>query len=155
MTTFIPYNPVRVANWRAGGVDDNGQPPEIAVSNGSGNPCRSCLCDIASGQDMLILGARPFAQLNPYAEAGPVFFCKNDCTPFAGAGMPSILTTSPDYLLKAYSGDDRIIYGTGQITKSADIIDYAGALLERDDVAFVDVRSARNNCFQTRIVRSQ
>ncbi len=65
--------------------------------------------------------------------------------------MPAILTTSPDYLLKAYGRDDRIIYGTGQITSADAIPAYAAQLLDRSDVAYVDVRSARNNCFLTRI----
>jgi hypothetical protein len=82
-----------------------------------------------------------------------VFFCATDCAPFQGDGLPGVLTTSPDYLVKAYGGNDRIVYGTGQITAHADIAAYAAQLLDRDDVAFVDVRSARNNCFLTRIVQ--
>ena len=65
-----------------------------------------------------------------------------------------ILTSSPDYLLKGYSAAERIVYGTGRVVAAGDIVDYAGRLLARDDISFVDVRSARNNCFQCRIVRS-
>jgi hypothetical protein len=65
--------------------------------------------------------------------------------------LPPILGTSPDYLLKAYGRDDRIIYGTGRVTPAQDVESYAAQLLSRGDVAYVDVRSARNNCFQTRI----
>jgi hypothetical protein len=56
-------------------------------------------------------------------------------------------------LLKAYSVDERIIYGTGQITARSGIEGYARSLLARDDVAFVDIRSAKNNCWQVRITR--
>ena len=66
-------------------------------------------------------------------------------------GLPPILTTSPDYLLKAYGPNHRIIYGTGRITAFDDVQGYAAQLLSRGDVAYVDVRSARNNCFLTRI----
>jgi hypothetical protein len=65
--------------------------------------------------------------------------------------LPPILGTSPDYLLKGYGMDDRIVYGTGQITLAGDIAKTATALLNDARVAYVDVRSARNNCFQTRI----
>ncbi len=64
------------------------------------------------------------------------------------------MTTSPDYLMKAYSADDRIIYGTGRVVGREEVVARAEALFVEPDVAYVDVRSARNNCFQTRIVRA-
>lgn len=66
-------------------------------------------------------------------------------------GRPPPILTSPDYLLKGYTAEERILYGTGKIVPRADVAQYAETLLERDDISFVDVRSARNNCFQTRI----
>ena len=83
---------------------------------------------------------------------GPVFVCADECAP-EGSGEPPIIV-SPDYLLKAYSTDQRIIYGTGRITPKAEISTYADTLLARDDVAFVDLRSARNNCWQARLTRN-
>lgn len=149
---FLPYDAETVAQLRAGGLDANGQVAERSVSDGGGNPCRSCLNDVPKGAEMLICAARPFPTLQPYAETGPIFLCADDCEAWSGQGVPPILETSPDYLLKAYSADNRIIYGTGKITVAAALAGYASELLARDGVAFVDVRSARNNCFQTRIV---
>lgn len=148
---FHPLDPAFVASVRSGGPDANGQPAERALSDGKGVPCRSCLCDVPRGADYLILAARPFPKPQPYAELGPIFLCAEDCTPWGGTGLPSILRSAPDYLLKAYGADHRIIYGTGQISASTDLESYAAQLLSRGDVAYVDVRSARNNCFQTRI----
>lgn len=148
---FHPFDPGFVASIRSGGPDANGQPAERAVSDGVGVPCRSCLRDVPEGAIYLILAARPFPTPQPYAETGPIFLCADECAPWAGDSLPPILRTSPDYLLKAYGDNDRIIYGTGQVTASSEIESYAAQLLSRVDVAYVDVRSARNNCFQTRI----
>ncbi|MEJ6401585.1 DUF1203 domain-containing protein [Yoonia sp. 2307UL14-13] len=150
--TYLPYDAAEVANLRAGGPDAYGHPAERAVSSGVGTPCRACLRNVPEGADMLVCAARPFADLHPYAETGPVFFCADECTPHQGGDVPPILENSPDYLVKAYDATDRIVYGTGQITRKADIARYAAQLFERDEVAYVDVRSARNNCFLTRIV---
>ena len=150
---FLPYNAQEVAQLRAGGPDVYGNPAERAVSDGQGNPCRSCLQQVPKDDEMLICAARPFGPLQPYAETGPVFFCAAHCTAFSGMDLPPILTTSPDYLVKAYDEHERIVYGTGQITDPTQIQNYAEGLLDRPDIAFVDVRSARNNCFLTRIVR--
>ena len=151
---FLPMPTETAAAYRAGAPDANGQPPERAVSDGGGNPCRHCLRMIPEGAPMLILAYRPFATLQPYAETGPVFLCAAPCPAHAGHGLPEVLTASPDYLLKGYRADERIAYGTGRVTPRAELAAYAETVLADPAIAFVDVRSARNNCWQARIVRA-
>jgi len=152
---FVPLPSDAVADLRGQGHDAYGNRPERTQSDGSGNPCRHCLGFVPKGAGMLILAYRPFDTLQPYAETGPVFLCADDCAPWTGMGIPPILTSSPDYLLKGYTPDQRIRYGTGKIVAKDDIATYAAALLDNPEISFVDVRSARNNCFQVRIVRSE
>ncbi len=151
MPAYSGMPPAEADDFRRGKADANGQPPEKGISDGTA-PCRCCLSLIEDGKPMLVLGYRPFETLHPYAETGPVFICDQTCRPPSDAEFPAVLV-SPDYLLKAYSSDERIIYGTGQITPLAEVASYADALLARDDVAFVDLRSARNNCWQVRMTR--
>jgi len=151
---FLTYDRDFVARVRAGGPDDYGLKPERAVSDGAGNPCRCCLGQVPAGEDMLIVAARPFPTMQPYAETGPIFLCAADCAPWAGAGVPPILTTSPDYLVKGYGADDRIVFGTGHVVPAGEVVARAEVLFADPRVAYADVRSARNNCFQTRIVRA-
>ncbi|CTQ51156.1 DUF1203 domain-containing protein [Jannaschia donghaensis] len=150
---FVPLDPTFVAHIRAGGPDANGQPADRAISDGTGVPCRSCLRDVPADDPYLICAARPFATLQPYAETGPIFLCEAACVPWADAGLPPILTTSPDYLIKGYTADDRIRYGTGAVVASADLMEEVGTRLADPALAYVDVRSARNNCFLTRAWR--
>lgn len=139
---------------RAGAPDAYGNQAETyGVSDGQGLPCRHCLRDVPEGQKVLVLAWRPFASAHPYAETGPVFLCAEDCPSGAGADLPPALTTSPDYLVKAYSADERIAYGTGGVIPAAEIPGRAETLLSDQGIAFVDVRSARNNCFLARITR--
>ncbi|MDR7125063.1 DUF1203 domain-containing protein [Pseudotabrizicola sp. 4114] len=142
-------------NLRAGGPDAYEMPPEREVSTGSGTPCRHCLNDVSEGAGMLILAHRPFPALQPYAETGPVFLCADACVRWSGQGLPPILTSSVDYLLKGYTADHRICYGTGKVVAQGGVEAYAAALLTRPEIAFVDVRSARNNCFLCRIGRAE
>ena len=152
---FHPYAPEWVAHIRQGGADDYGQPAERVISDGQGNPCRNCLNTVPAGAEMLICAARPFPRKQPYAETGPIFLCADECEAWAGEGVPPVLQSSPDYLLKGYSADHRIVYGTGNITLSDDIVQKATEILARGDVAFVDVRSARNNCFLSRVTSTR
>ncbi|PKP68042.1 MAG: DUF1203 domain-containing protein [Alphaproteobacteria bacterium HGW-Alphaproteobacteria-5] len=146
-----------VRKIRAGGPDAHGQPAERgAISDGAGVPCRHCLRQVPAGAQYLILAHRPFPAPQPYAETGPIFLCAADCAAWPGAadaGLPPILTTSPDYLLKGYGADHRIRYGTGKVVARDDLAAYAERLLADPEIAFVDVRSARNTCFQCRIRR--
>ena len=152
---FHPYDSQFVARIRAGGPDAYGNPAEREVSEGVGIPCRSCLQDVPAGREYLILAARPFDSLQPYAETGPIFLCADNCTAWTGSDVPPILGSSPDYLLKGYSSGQRIIYGTGRVVASGQLAAYAEQLFDNAQVAYVDVRSARNNCFQTRITRTK
>lgn len=149
--------PTEVARaYQAGGPDAHGEVPERIVSDGNGAPCRHCLRHVPEGAGMLVLAHRPFAAAQPYAETGPVFLCADaaSCPPPDPARLPEVLTTSPEYLLKGYSAGERIVYGTGRITPAEALVAYAGDLLDDPRVAFVDVRSARNNCWQVRLRRA-
>lgn len=150
--TALPTDAVRAL--QRGGPDANGHPPEHAISDGKGNPCRHCLCEIPTGNEMLILAHRPFDGLHPYAETGPIFLCAQACVRGGGVQVPEILTTSPEYLIKGYSKSERIVYGTGIIVAAANLVQQAGEILRHADVEYVHVRSARNNCYQVRIDRS-
>ncbi|MBC7476467.1 MAG: DUF1203 domain-containing protein [Pseudorhodobacter sp.] len=149
------FNPVPtdiVRAYQAGGPDANGQVPERRVAEGGGNPCRHCLQMIPDGAEMLVLAHRPFPTLQPYAELGPIFLCADACSAGGGEALPAILA-SADYILRGYGVDDRIVYGTGAVVPTATIVDQAAARLADARVAYVHIRSARNNCFQVRVDR--
>ena len=135
--------------------DAHGQPPERHVSDGSGNPCRHCLTDIAAGEPFLILAWRPFPGPQPYAETGPIFLHAEACERYdETAGMPVMFLERERFLLRGYGGDDRIVYGTGQMVATADLTRAAAVLLDRPDIAYLHVRSAGYNCYQCRIERA-
>ena len=150
------FNPIPTAIARAyqsGGPDANGQVPERKVSDGAGNPCRHCLKMIPAGAEMLVLAHRPFPTPQPYAELGPVFLCAEECEAGGGEAVPEVLE-SPDYIVRGYGADDRIVYGTGAVIPTARIIGEAAARFADPRVAYIHVRSARNNCYQVRIDRA-
>ncbi|MBE1293716.1 MAG: DUF1203 domain-containing protein [Rhodobacteraceae bacterium] len=147
---FHPLPTEQVAAIRSSRTDAYGNTVEVAISDGDGIPCRSCLKITPKGMPFLILAHRPFESQNAYTETGPIFLCE-DCTGTAPSStLPDILT-APTYIVRGYSVDERIVYGTGQVTPTADIAGYTESLLARADIAFVDVRSASNNCFLCRV----
>ena len=138
-----------------GGADANGQRPERHVSDGDGVPCRHCLTDITKGDGYLILAHRPFPKPQPYAEIGPIFLHSEPCVRHPDSkAAPTLFLKRQHMLLKGYSSDDRIVYGTGSIVPTREMDAGAAKILEREDVAYVHVRSALNNCFWCRIERA-
>lgn len=142
-----------VRSLQNGDPDAYGNMPERAVSDGSRIPCRHCLKLVDEGDEYLIVAHRPFGNLQPYSETGPIFLHADFCERASpNAKLPDMLN-SPAYLVRGYDADERIIYGTGQMVPTADISTYAGSLLADSQVQFVHVRSAENNCFQCRVER--
>ena len=77
----------------------------------------------------------------------PDFFCAAIVRPM------QVVARRAECLLKSYGADNRIIYGTGQVARMADIETYCETLLTDPKTAYVDARSATNNCFTLRITR--
>jgi hypothetical protein len=110
--------------------------------------------NIEAGAPMLILAHRPFEGLHAYAETGPIFVCADACEAAKTHEPPEILTTSPDYLIKGYSAQERIVYGTGEVVAAARIPEKIETVFKDPRVAFIHIRSARNNCYQLRVDRT-
>ncbi|TIP78555.1 MAG: DUF1203 domain-containing protein, partial [Mesorhizobium sp.] len=91
----LPTEGVRAL--QRGGPDAYGLIPERKISDGDGVPCRHCLKNVAAGEAYLVLAYRPFPELQPYAETGPIFLHAEPCERAAEAeALPEILESS-DY----------------------------------------------------------
>ena len=151
----LPTEDVR--RLQRGGPDAYGFTPERKISDGDGVPCRHCLRNVAAGDDYLILAYRPFPALQPYAETGPIFLHADECDRAPeGEALPELFAQTKDYIVRGYGADDRIVYGSGAVVPTHRIYRRAPTtLLERDDIAYLHMRSARNNCYQCRIERGE
>jgi hypothetical protein len=144
----------RVRALQAGGSDAYGMTPERHVSDGDGVPCRHCLRNVRAGEEYLILAYRPFSELQPYAETGPIFLHAEPCERAEETDvMPDMFRPTAEHIVRGYGHDDRIVYGTGAVVATHKICERAHELLEREDIAYLHMRSARNNCYACRIER--
>ncbi|MEM7120770.1 MAG: DUF1203 domain-containing protein [Pseudomonadota bacterium] len=147
----LPTEAVRLL--QNGGTDAYGHAPDRRLSDGVGVPCRHCLRNIEAGDRYLVMAYRPFESLQPYAETGPIFLHAEPCARAQPSDAPPPILSSPNYIVRGYDADEEIMYGTGTVVPTDGIAARAEELLTNDEVAFVHVRSASNNCFQCRIDR--
>ena len=116
----LPTDEVR--RLQRGEPDAYGFTPERKISDGDGVPCRHCLRNVAAGQEYLILAYRPFPALQPYAETGPIFLHAEECDRAAESDvLPDLFRPMPDYILRGYGADDRIVYGSGAVVPTHQI----------------------------------
>jgi hypothetical protein len=150
---YIPMDQRTADHLRAGGPDCYGNAPEQRISDGAGVPCRRCMGFVSKGEPYLIAAWRPFTELHAYAETGPVFIHAHSCTPddTASQELPAFLS-SPDYILRGYDSDERIVYGTGGVITRESIPTRVQELLRQPEVKAVHIRSSRNNCYHCRAV---
>jgi hypothetical protein len=151
---FVALDTDIVTALRGGAPDANGHAPERRISDGGGVPSRHSLRPVPAGAPYLILAHRPFPAPQPYAEVGPIFLAAEPTERYPETDEIPPALSSPQYIVRGYGGDDRIVYGTGKVVATDTIPDEAARLLMmRDDIAYVHVRSASNNCYQCRIER--
>jgi hypothetical protein len=151
---FVALETPLVRRLQAGGPDTNGQTPERHVSPGHGVPCRHCLRPVTAGEAFLILCHRPFPSPQPYAEQGPIFLHADACARHQPSAEVPAMLASEHYLVRGYGADHRIVYGSGQIVPTAQIVGAAEAMFADPRLAYIHVRSAANNCFQCRLERA-
>ncbi len=101
----------------------------------------------------MVLGQQNGAQFRRPIHRLPIFLCAEACAQGGGASLPAMLA-SPDYILRGYGADDRILYGSGAVVPTKALIAEAEARFANPAIRYLHIRSARNNCFQCRVERA-
>lgn len=133
--------------------DANGQSPVEMISDGKSNPCRHCLGLIAKGDAMLLLAYRPFDQLQPYAETGPIFLHKDSCERYDSHVMPDWFDHFDPAIIRGYNEQHYIRYDTGKALAGKELGTACRNILSDTSIAYVHIRS-KFNCFQCRVDRN-
>lgn len=151
---FLALETSLVRSLQAGGRDANNMRPEKVMATEKIGLCRHCLKEIVAGEEMLILSHRPFQATQPYAEQGPLFLHANPCERFEETPQPPANFLEREHLLiRGYTSDERIKYGTGKVVDTHSLVDGCLAILEDPEIEYIHVRSASNNCYQCRVER--
>ena len=152
---FIAMDSETARHLQNGGKDAYGNVPVRRVSEGGAIPCRHCLKPVAPGEAYLTLAYSPFGERQPYAETGPIFLHAESCERAADTGEPApMFHFGGEYILRGYDGNDWINYEVADVVPAEALAECAEAMLARDDVAYLHMRSSRFNCYQCRIERA-
>lgn len=135
------------------GLDANNQTPLAMISDGKSNPCRHCLGLIAKGDALLLLAYRPFDELQPYAETGPIFLHQEACEHYDSPAMPEWFDYFEPAIIRGYSEQHYIRYDTGKAIAGKALASACQDILSDASVAYVHIRS-KFNCFQCRVDRA-
>lgn len=151
---FVPMPTAHVRDLQRGSIDSNGQVPERKLKGGG--PCRHCLEAIKENEEMLILGYRPFPELQPYAETGPIFLHAKECAPYKEVGeLPAMFKQAGGLFMiaRGYGDDNRIKYSACKVVPISELESNCENLFLDNDVAYLHIRFAQTNCYQFRVER--
>lgn len=154
---FVAMDTKTARQFWDGSTDAYGNAPIERVCDGGAIPCRHCLKPVAAGEAYLTLAYSPFGERQPYAETGPVFLHAEPCERAADASEPAAMFhyNNNEYILRGYDGKDCIHYEVADVVPASELAAAAEAMLARQDVAYLHMRSSRFNCYQCRIERAE
>lgn len=152
---FVALETAIARKLQAGEVDAYGNRPVRRISEGGAIPCRHCLKPVAAGEAYLTLSYRPFDNLQPYAETGPIFLHADACERAEDSNEPAAMFRhGGDYILRGYDARGWIDYKVAEVVPADRLAERAQAMLDKPDVAYLHMRSSRFNCYQCRIERA-
>ena len=132
--------------------DAHGNALHVWISDGDGNPCRSCLRLTPAGTRLILFAHRPFTTGGPYAETGPVFVHAEPCTPYTRQSAFPDDFRRRSLTVRAYDAGGAIVEGyvvDGHLAESA-----LQQLFADDRVAFAHVRSPGWGCWDFAVERA-
>lgn len=147
----VPLSPSAAAAIRSTRRDAAGR-QVVEWRDGERHQCRACLELSREDETVLLASLTPFESVQPYAETGPVFLHERACA-FTQPenAWPSEFPRSP--VLRAYSAKDEIV--DAALVGDRRVEDAVGALLAREDVAYVHARNAAYGCYMFRVERER
>jgi hypothetical protein len=114
-------------------------------------PCRSCLRISKAPEDLILLSYQPLADVNPYAEVGPIFIHAQPCAPYDSPDFPADFLER-ELVVRAYNLEGRIadavVAAPGKAERAA------ADFLRGDAIVEVHVRHRSYTCYDFRIVRA-
>lgn len=123
----------------------------VVADSHPGFPCRVSLEDAQVGETLILCNHTHLDALSPYA-ASHAIYVRQDATeakPAVG-DIPPVLT-SRILSVRAFDADGYMI--EADVTQGRELAPLLDRLLDRADVAFVDIHNAKQGCFAARAHR--
>lgn len=151
--------------WRRTGVDDAGntlrrmtdqpRPPEPDGGrlNGTGSPCRHCLCDARPGDELLLGSFELPRPKGIYWTPSPIFVHAHDCDAFAGDNEVAPIVRNRLVSVRAYDRDDQCLYDLGHAGDGNEIDEPLLRALDDPRTKFVNIHTAKPGCMLCAVER--
>jgi hypothetical protein len=139
----MPLDPGTADSLRAGGA-------RLTRADGPGFPCRQCLQEAETGEDLLLLSYQPMATTTPYASASPIFLHASTCTAHdPSEGTPTLLR---ERLLSVRAFDEAEHLVDAEVVAGVIMDGVVNGLLQRPGVREVHIHNAATGCYLCRAV---
>jgi hypothetical protein len=146
--------PTEVAErFRRTGQDDNGNTlRRMVATNGTSFPCRHCLRLAQPGEIMLLGSYNLPRPRGIYWTPSPIFVHAEACAAHDGGDdIVEIVRLNGLVSVRAYDGNDQVIYDLGHVCAGVDVAAPLAAALDDPRTDFVNIHTARPGCLLTMV----
>lgn len=156
MTHFrcVPIPTETAQRWRQTGRDDAANPLRRAISTGTGAPCRHCLRNGTTGEEMLLGSYHLPSPTGIYWTPSPIFLHARDCAAYTGQDEIADIIRTSLISVRAYDAEQIILYDLGQVAEGPHADAPLARALADPRTAFVNIHTAKPGCLLCRVDRA-
>ena len=151
MFRVVPLETALAERIRQTMVDDFGN--KLAPEESEGGPCRHCLKRAKPGESLILFSHRPFTQLSPYSEVGPVYVHAEACERYEATDIfPPEFKAGRTMTIRAYDVNEHIV--DAKLATETEVEGVIEELFGDPAVAFIHARFSAYGCYACRIERA-
>lgn len=150
----IPLDTEYAQRMRRSSTDDFGYPISKRIEPGNTYPCRHCLREAASDAGMLLLSYQVPRPKSVYGHPTAIFLCAEACSRFNENNTIPKIVRNRLIVLRSFNEDGSMIYNANELVDGADCDTVLQNLLAREDIAHINVHTAKAGCMLCRIERT-
>jgi|SRR5579872_794543 len=140
--------------YRTAAVDDFGYPIQ-RFDAADAYPCRHCLSEACAERGMLLLSHQAEEPRSVYGHPTAIFLCSQACTRFDQLDAIPEIVRDRHVSLRAFKRDGMMLYGSNELAEDGGHDAAVRRILAHEEVAFINVHTAKAGCFLCRIVRAE
>jgi Protein of unknown function (DUF1203) len=157
MTAFrcIPMPSETAARWRATGLDDRGNPLiRRTVAPNTLAPCRHCLRDALSGEEVLLGSYNLPGPTGVYWTPSPIWLHVKPCERYAAENHIAEIVRPRLVSVRAYDAEQMCLYDLGHAGDGESVDTALTTALDDPRTSFVNIHTAKPGCLLCRVERN-
>ncbi|SEE46475.1 Protein of unknown function [Rhizobiales bacterium GAS188] len=134
-------------------TDEFGYPITKRVEGSKTYPCRHCLKEAPADDGMLLLSYQVPRPKSVYGHPTAIFMCGTQCSRFTAENTIPDIVRNRLIVFRSFAQDGMMIYDANELVDGKACEGTLQTLLAREDIAYINVHTAKAGCMLCRVER--